>query len=385
MEQSISRKIILVLGNGFDLDLGRKTSYKDFWESEFCPKDYPAPIIKYLNDKWPDNLEAVKWYDLENELLEYFRYVKENYPQGPDCLTSKEQKFLKSLDEIFFVRGYYKNNEEEICGLESKKIIQSNHGFWMKVPLLDDLKKSGQERDKIAVGHIKQGLCEYLSKAIQENKDNIDSCAFFTLFSLSMAKENGDDVKIYTFNYTSLPSSYDYTQKSNTYHIHGNCDCGKIIVGTQDSDEFNSDYDFLQKSFDPNFKPPVLVYDLLEADEVVVFGHSIGVNDRQYFKAFFQQQTSTNNPKRKRITIFTRDDHSEIEIKRSLQNMTDHNLSTLYGLNDLEIIKTTNLQKNPRQFKDFMKRYIKDDRQLKISMDQFIGSVPSPVKRETLH
>ncbi len=30
------RKIVLILGNGFDLDLGLKTSYKDFWESEFC-------------------------------------------------------------------------------------------------------------------------------------------------------------------------------------------------------------------------------------------------------------------------------------------------------------------------------------------------------------
>ena len=28
------RKIVVILGNGFDLDLGLKTSYKDFWESE---------------------------------------------------------------------------------------------------------------------------------------------------------------------------------------------------------------------------------------------------------------------------------------------------------------------------------------------------------------
>ena len=56
-------KKILILGNGFDLDLGRKTLYKDFYESEFCPKDYPAPLIKHLNEKWTDNLESVKWYD----------------------------------------------------------------------------------------------------------------------------------------------------------------------------------------------------------------------------------------------------------------------------------------------------------------------------------
>ncbi|MBP5517465.1 MAG: hypothetical protein J6X91_02220 [Bacteroidales bacterium] len=49
---SESRKIVLVIGNGFDLDLGLKTSYKDFWESEFCPKDYPSPLIRHLNSQW---------------------------------------------------------------------------------------------------------------------------------------------------------------------------------------------------------------------------------------------------------------------------------------------------------------------------------------------
>lgn len=57
-------KKILILGNGFDLDLGRKTSYKNFYESDFCPNAYPAPIIKHLNEKWIDHLEAVKWYDI---------------------------------------------------------------------------------------------------------------------------------------------------------------------------------------------------------------------------------------------------------------------------------------------------------------------------------
>lgn len=374
MEQNEFLKIIFVLGNGFDMDLGLKTSYKDFWESKYCPKDYPASIIKHLNTKWSDNLDAVKWYDLENELLEYFRYVKANYHLSTDFLTPKEHTFLKAIDPHCLIRGYYEEYEEQIRDLTRKGIIQFNdRGFntYMTIPFLEDLKKTGQERDKIAVGHIKQGLCEYICEAVKE-QINDNSCAFFTLFSLAQSKEKGNDVKIYTFNYTSLPYPYDSSQESNTYHIHGNCDCGKIIVGTQDSDEYNRDYDFLQKSFDPNFNPPALVYDLLDADEIVIFGHSIGVNDRQYFKAFFQQQTSTNHPKRKRITIFTRDDNSEIEIKRSLQNMTDHNLSTLYGLNDLEIIKTAYIKENPQQFKDFMKRHIKDDVQVMISIQQLL-------------
>ena len=70
------KRKVLILGNGFDLDLGRKTLYKDFYESDYCPKDYPAPLIRHLNEKWVDNLEAVKWYDLENELYNYYNELK---------------------------------------------------------------------------------------------------------------------------------------------------------------------------------------------------------------------------------------------------------------------------------------------------------------------
>lgn len=71
------RKTVLIIGNGYDMDLGRKTSYKNFWESAFCPKDYPAPLIAHLNGKWKDNLDAVKWYDLENELYNYAQKIRE--------------------------------------------------------------------------------------------------------------------------------------------------------------------------------------------------------------------------------------------------------------------------------------------------------------------
>lgn len=69
-------KKVLIIGNGFDLDLGRKTLYKDFYNSEDCPREYPAPLINYLNSKWASNLDAVKWYDLENELYSYYDQIK---------------------------------------------------------------------------------------------------------------------------------------------------------------------------------------------------------------------------------------------------------------------------------------------------------------------
>ena len=370
----IQRSIVLVLGNGFDLDLGLRTSYKDFWESEHCPKDYPAPLIKHLNEKWPDNLDKVKWYDLENELLEYFRGIQKYSEHPDDLITDHEREFLNYYNPAnTSVKGHYPRYQDEINSLHEKGLLDLDMGWgtYMTIPYLDDLRQSPVWRDRKAFQLIKDGLCKYITKVSNRVPDT-EGCSFNVLFAIARAKELGDYVNIYTFNYTRLHHPYGSNLTNITHHVHGTCEDGKIIIGTQDSKEFNRDYDFLQKSFDPNFNPPALVYDLLNANEIVFFGHSIGVNDRQYFKSFFKQQTSTDAPKRKRITIFTRDEKSEVEIKRSLQEMTDHNLSTLYGMNDLEIIKTAEVKKSPKQFRDFMLRNIMDEAQVRITMQQLL-------------
>ena len=144
------------------------------------------------------------------------------------------------------------------------------------------------------------------------------------------------------------------------------------MIGTRDDGEYNRNYDFLQKSFDPNFNPPSLVADLLEADEVIIFGHSIGQNDQQYFKTFFKQRTDHTIHKQTDITIFTRDYSSEVDIKRSLQRMTDNNLSTLYGMNHIKIIKTMNVKDDPAALREFLSKHITDQTQLMVTMGKFL-------------
>lgn len=368
----IQRNIVLVLGNGFDLDLGLRTSYKDFWESQYCPKDYPAPLIKHLNEKWPDSLDKVKWYDLENELLQYFR--RTHHRDTYDLITPSEQEFLKNYNPSnTTARHHYTKYQEEIASLNAKGLlsVDISWGTYMTIDYLDDLRESAVWRDRKAFKLIKEGLCKYITEASNTAIDD-KSCSFNVLFAMAKAKELGDSLHIYTFNYTSLQSPHGNSIANVTYHMHGTCVEDKIIIGTQDSLEFDENYDFLQKSFDPDFNPPALVDSLLHSGEIVIFGHSLGVNDMQYFKSFFQRQIDINNPKRKRITIFTRDDRSEIEIKRSLQLMTDHNLSTLYGLNDLQIIKTANIKDDPSKFRAFMKEYIGDDRYVNPAMTELL-------------
>lgn len=355
------KKIVLVLGNGFDLDLGLKTSYKDFWESECCPKTYPAPIIKHLNQRWADDISKVRWYDLENELLKY-AVEASNSTECNDVISHKEKEFLQKINPKVPVRGYYTQYEDEIKSLIDKGLILFNDGgnnVYMTIPNLEDLINPVIWRDRKALDLIKIGLLMYLQEAWRDCK-NEDVCSYNVLFAMMETMRKGNEVKIYNFNYTQLPDPYMTRFSDIMYYVHGSCRDEKIIIGTQDAHGLDVSYDYVQKSFDSNYNPPALVYDLLEADEIVIFGHSIGVNDRQYFKSFFQQQTSTIAPQKKKISIFTYDEKSEMEIKRSLQMMTDHNLSILYGLNEVKIIKTANIINDSDDYVDFMLDHIND-------------------------
>lgn len=352
---SESRKIVLVLGNGFDLDLGLKTSYKDFWASEFCPKEYPAPLIFHLNSHWPNNLEAVKWYDLENEL---YYYAKNAVSTGhrKDIITESERKFLEIVKPEYICFGLYNDDySDQMNSLLQKGIIVEDltyiHRY--RIPYQEDLLKSPVKRDTIALERIKKGLCEYL-KQIELPKEEQNTVAYNVLLSLLKTAETDEFVEIFTFNYTPVRRLGYALDEVPVHYMHGCCDDGNVIIGTRDDTEIEGDYAFLQKALDPTFYPPQLVGSLQAADEVIIFGHSIGENDRQYFKAFFKQQTDYSHTKGKDITIFTRDRSSEVQIKLALQNMTDGNLSTLFGLNRVRIIKSEGLKEDQKRFFDFL-------------------------------
>ncbi len=365
------RKIVLILGNGFDLDLGLKTSYKDFWESEFCPKDYPAPLIHHLNQCWPENLEAVKWYDLENELLKY--YLDMASPSNPkDVINEEEKDFLKIFEPYKWDYGMYNDQVGIVQSLVDKRVILVANKAIRKlyVPYREDLSQPPVWRDKKALQLIKDGLCKYL-ESLKYEREARDTVAYQVLQFLAIEGEEKSSVAIYSFNYTNVKRFVHSAKDADIQYMHGSCSDGKIIIGTRDEREISESYDFLQKSFDPSFNPPALVADLQDADEVVIFGHSIGENDRQYFKAFFLQQTNFANSQRKDITIFTRDAASEIQIKRSLERMTDWNLSTLFGLNNLQIIKTGDIKEDKEKLFKFLIKHGKEE----LSVRVFIGKL----------
>lgn len=101
---------LLILGNGFDQDLGLQTRYADFWDSErwkemkkLCPEQY---LIRSLEQYRITN----HWFDLESglqdgatKLLKKIdgRFDNKNYYESFRILVRELKDYIKNQQEAF--------------------------------------------------------------------------------------------------------------------------------------------------------------------------------------------------------------------------------------------------------------------------------------------
>lgn len=271
---------VLIIGNGFDLDLGMHTSYKHYAESKLWPfKDLSQGNLgEYLNSrKFADN-----WFDLEKELANYAHSV------SSDNLSNKELLWFDN----------------------------------------DDF--------KILVNTLK----EYLQSEQQNLQKNARDCTAKTILSEFSRKNN---YFIHSFNYTNVKFISEVLNlrlnKNRIEYIHGTLEGNDIILGAGDNTELPNEYDWLYKTSNKNYSSNNLADSLANADEICIFGHSLGENDFDYFKPFFQRISQHTDltyhnamtDKRLSLKIITRDEKSEIEIKRQLRKLTDNHLQGIYA------------------------------------------------------
>lgn len=283
-------KRTLVIGNGFDLDAGLKTSYREFSESRFWPfKDFgliddSETLGYYLNMK--SQLET--WFDVEEAIFEYARKDKKRILKNGLDLYELDKKHFKLLKEKLIM--FLKDAED------------------MFEP------KEGSSAPQVLNAFI-----------------------------------NGKGEKaIYSFNYTDLSW---IAQRYNLFwdkslpcnYIHGSLALREIILGVGDKREIDDHYFDFYKTSSPAYQSHRIIPDLIESDEIIIFGHSFGLNDYPYFLPFFQEVTSYNGYSsyhRKKISIITLSEKSALEIKRHLRELTQAETTLLYNLNDFKIICT---------------------------------------------
>ena len=151
-----------------------------------------------------------------------------------------------------------------------------------------------------------------------------------------LAKKRNDVV---TFNYTDITRLINKPHGSIEY-MHGNINKG-IILGFQRFENMAPGYDYMIKSENPLYKSRHLTTKMLAADEVIIFGHSLGKTDHCYFKPYFDEQTSSKAQNR-RLTIFTLNRESRNAITKQMVTLSDGKYTEFQENTDINVIDTAN-------------------------------------------
>lgn len=281
---------LLIIGNGFDLDMGLHTRYSEFWDSDrwkeiknTCPEQY---LVKSLERYRITN----HWFDLESGLQD------------------GAAKLLKRLSDSFDNNQYY----------ESFQILKGE---------LKNYIKNQQETFEPNTNSV----AEQMLHAIDSNK------------SLK---------SIYTFNYTDIidiSKRFHISELPPVNYIHGSLyPNDEIILGieVEDFSSIPSQLTFLIKSNSPYYHSSNLLDDLETSEDVIFFGHSINGMDFPYFKDFFASLISLpqKSHKKKNVTIITYDMESEMQIKDNLRR-NGIDVRSLYNKVALDFILTKEVYK----------------------------------------
>lgn len=298
------KNFLLIIGNGFDLELGLETGYRDFIESK---------IYKRYEEKIQKKYLLKKDYDIKHdEDLNIFSYFK----------------------SILNIQNWI-DLEMEIGKLATRKNVYYNSDVGR---IETNMKSSEAMMDSFNT--LRECLNEYISFLdIPGYKMNYA----YDLLKI-IAAEKRDNVQIVTFNYTPIDTVSSVDIQVPVYHIHGKISQGhgtEIILGVQDDIEVDKSYSYVIKSHSPFYRSSRIIDLLEEADEVIFFGHSLGETDYPYFSEFFQSQCKRIPPEiRKKIRIFTFDESSRLDILYQLRIMNNKQTRMFFENADFALYRT---------------------------------------------
>lgn len=278
-------KNLIIVGNGFDLDVGYKTRYSDFVNSNQWPlkernsmrlgEPTLENFILDFTDNHMDELNHVKWIDIEELLRDY-------------ALSKNSDNYNQDISEY----------------------------------------------DYTTYNRIVKSFADYLWRAMR-NHERIPSHylpSYEIVRAMASCKNNWEG---YTFNYSDTAGLISFMASENGHrgflvpftHIHGEIDMysseNTIILGIDDAVKIPREYKFLRKTWNKHFLSHNLDKDMMEADIIVCFGFSFGRIDIEYFRSFFKEVVDSyvsTKPKRE-IHIITYNESSRRDIMENFESI----------------------------------------------------------------
>lgn len=313
---------ILILGNGFDIAMGRKTKYTDFIEFEKQLFSNPDERLReFLKVK---NIRIEKYrYNL------YLKFINENKDGLGENWSNLEIMISQLVDAIM----YFKENNDllfevvstgRIWSLEGSLLQEKNYRSKLYIAdtfftLFDAKSWSSLERevalDKLNNEFIRQlDLLVELLEIYLSYRDFLD----FKVIEIKAKPTALDAVSdlsnssVLNFNYTNTSGRLYGTSEKRTHCIHGRIDLirtfsriNTMVFGIEDKEnDVNSDLIPYQKyyqrvvketgnDFENFFKRTFYDIDdefgsqLPNSKNIIVFGHSVDPLDKEIFQKCF--------------------------------------------------------------------------------------------------
>ena len=288
-------ELALIIGNGFDIDLGLPSKYSDF---AYSPEFHD--LARRMHDMY---FEEERQYSLVSQI--------------------QQASFNSNWFDI----------EEEI------------HKYVVDHPCLDE-SIIRLVRDEFNA--LKKALTAYLNRITSKftaGEEELSTILYDRLRECPLTV-----TEIY-FNYTNpqqymklplKPELFNGGQHWFTY-VHGSLRDNDIVLGCdlQPDEQVNRQLSFMYK-YNMLKRANHVAKNILEAKEIIFFGHSINEMDFCYFREFFKVASAAPEPIR-HLTIITYDEESERTIKDNIRNQ-GISVSDLYSnLRTFDFIHTKNV------------------------------------------
>lgn len=239
-------EIALVIGNGFDLNLGLETSYSNYLESDTFNEIFSSSNEKSLAWQLFDEYERNKsnnnkWIDLE-------LYLKTFY--------ASNSQFDK------------KRNDFDLLVENISKFLDN-----LKVPDIEIMRTTYAYK---------------LIKSIKDKNFIILNFNYTKSLKIILQDLNISEEKI----------------KTNLISVHGEIEKKNIIIGVDEGFEQTKETVFVRKASNENFLTNNISKILDNSENILFFGHSLGETDHSYFNDFFEEAAIKRPETEKGIIIF---------------------------------------------------------------------------------
>ncbi|MEE1261296.1 MAG: AbiH family protein [Paludibacteraceae bacterium] len=344
---------LVIIGNGFDLAHGLKTSYKDFirWYLKEFFKEYFENHKAYQEDKLLKFEREIR-YDPQTGLIpfdtnEYSAYSLNDKEKEPwtfldeikninlskikvdECILLK--RILKNIDKDWhgIESDYYALLKENADNIETCKSLNNQMDF-LRDKLAEYLNEQKIEADIVGVKFIIDSNVKIDDVAIRTNK--ISHVIF------KNQQDNGYEVErtmLLDFNYTSTSDKYKISDKITVNHIHGSLSNPKQMIFGY-GDEMDKDFQELEDRNDNELLKNIKSIKYLEDNsyrqllqfiegapfQVFIMGHSCGNSDRTLLNTIFEHENCISIKPFYYVKGKGEDDYSDIStnIYRNFKN-----------------------------------------------------------------